>query len=67
MTRPETCGMAGGAISLWFRMISCTIETGITTGDSGTSGNVGRGIITTIRNSASTGFHVYCIDDSRTW
>ena len=23
MTEPETCGMEGGAISLWFRVISC--------------------------------------------
>ena len=26
MTRPETCGAAGGAISLWFRVIDCSIS-----------------------------------------
>ena len=27
MTRPETCGAAGGALSVWFRLIEC--ESGI--------------------------------------
>ena len=29
MTRPETCGVAGGAISLWVKMMDCVNECGI--------------------------------------
>ena len=29
MTRPETCGAAGGAISLWINVIECPINGGI--------------------------------------
>ena len=29
MTRPETCGAAGGAISLWLQLIDCTGIDGI--------------------------------------
>ena len=29
MTRPETCGAAGGAISLWAKMIDCPSSAGI--------------------------------------
>ena len=29
MTRPETCGAAGGAVSLWMRVIDCPSTGGI--------------------------------------
>ena len=29
MTRPETCGAAGGAISLWMNIIDCPYDAGI--------------------------------------
>ena len=29
MTRPETCGAAGGAISLWVKVIDCPMTGGI--------------------------------------
>ena len=48
MTRPETCGAAGGAISLWLKVHECH--------------NSG-GIITTRENADSTGFSIYCKND----
>ena len=45
MTRPETCGAAGGAISVWLRLAECP---------------PGAGIITTIDNSDKTGFRLWC-------
>ena len=46
MTRPETCGAAGGAISLWMRVIDCPSTGGIvssfTPKKSGTSIKCGR-------------------------
>ena len=29
MTRPETCGAAGGAINFWIRLIDCPDEGGV--------------------------------------
>ena len=57
MTQPDTCGEAGGAISLWYRVISCPLDSGT---DNQFSGSVGRGIITSIESLNSTGFHIYC-------
>ena len=31
MTRPETCGAAGGAISFWMRLLSCEFVGSIVT------------------------------------
>ena len=45
MTRPDTCGAAGGAISLWMKLIDCP---------------PGGGIITTIDDSDKTGFRFFC-------
>ena len=46
MTRPDTCGAAGGAISLWLKVVDC--ENG--------------GIITTTQNDISTGLFFLCKD-----
>ena len=67
MTQPETCGMEGGAISLWFRVITCHHEKGTDTTAGDRSGTFGRGIITTIASLNSTGFHIYCVDNSVSW
>ena len=48
MTRPETCGVAGGAISLWLKVHEC---------------HNSAGIITTRENADSTGFNIYCKND----
>ena len=45
MTRPETCGTAGGAFSLWLRLTDCPQSAGI---------------ITTIDDSEKTGFCLWC-------
>ena len=47
MTRPEICGVAGGAFSVWINIIDC-------------QNNTTEGLITTIPNSSFTGFHVQC-------
>ena len=47
MTRPETCGAAGGAISLWLKVINCSDD----------------GIITTRSDRNSTGSIVFCRND----
>ena len=40
MTLPETCGAAGGAISLWFRVYDCTGLCGfVSSQGDGTSGS----------------------------
>ena len=44
MTHPESCGTAGGAVSLWFRLIRCGIA---------------GAIVTTVYN-ASAGYHINC-------
>ena len=66
MTEPDSCGMEGGAISLWFRVISCTpgYPDSPLPSETGTSG---RGIISTITSSDSTGFHIYCVDAGISW
>ena len=48
MTRPGTCGAAGGAISLWVNAISCA---------SGLSG-----IISTVSDPYLGGISVFCYD-----
>ena len=40
MTRPETCGAAGGAISVWINLIDCTHGGIISTLVQGSSGSV---------------------------
>ena len=47
MTRPETCGAAGGAFSVWLRLVDCPH---------------GAGIITTIDDLNKTGFRLWCKD-----
>ena len=47
MTNPNTCGAAGGAVSLWRRVIDCL------------SGAALPGVITTI-TGGSTGFTILC-------
>ena len=47
MTRPETCGVAGGAFSVWMNIIDC--QNGII-----------EGLITTIPKHRFSGFHVQC-------
>ena len=47
MTRPETCGAAGGAVSFWMKLIDCN--------DFG-------GVISTVSLS-ETGFQVYCSEN----
>ena len=49
MTRPDTCGAAGGAVSLWLREIECSDLKGMIT-----SKSYGR-----------TGFSIWCQDSSR--
>ena len=46
MTKPETCGSAGGAVSFWINVVNCTgvLYLG--------------GLITT--RTAGPGFHVFC-------
>ena len=44
MTRPDTCGAAGGAVSLWLKENSCI----------GVSGML------TARTKSGTGFNIYC-------
>ena len=39
MTRPETCGAAGGAISLWVNVFDCQDGGIVSTGQSGTQGS----------------------------
>ena len=38
MTRPETCGAAGGAISMWVKVIECIGDCGIVSSHGGFSG-----------------------------
>ena len=47
MTQPETCGAAGGAISLWVRVLACP-----------TFG----GIVTSANNPITTASALYCTD-----
>ena len=47
MTRPETCGIAGGTISFWVNVIDCTGLTGIISS----------------RSSGKTGVRIYCTKD----
>ena len=44
MTHPESCGAAGGAISLWFRVVACGHTTSI---------------VATVSNSTA-GYHILC-------
>ena len=44
MTQPDTCGTAGGAVSLWLRENGCTDVSGMFTS----------------RTSTGTGFNIYC-------
>ena len=50
MTRPETCGAAGGAVSVWVKVTECPgeIEGGI-------------GIITSQSSDQKTGFSIMCL------
>ena len=45
MTRPETCGAAGGAISLWVNVIDCPQTAGI---------------VTSIDDPDQSGFRIWC-------
>ena len=49
MTQPETCGVAGGAISMWVNLISCP--------------NNG-GIITSVMKTGSSGLQITCSSSS---
>ena len=51
MTRPETCGAAGGAISLWVKVIECVAD---------------RGGIVSSRSSSSSGSIIYCTSSGNT-
>ena len=53
MTRPETCGRAGGAVSLWYREIDCP-------------GEIGAGL-TSRSSGKSTGFSLNCRANLQTW
>ena len=44
MTHPESCGAAGGAISVWFRIVACSLA---------------GAVVTTVSNSTA-GYHIYC-------
>ena len=46
MTRPETCGAAGGAVSMWLRLADGCLNYG--------------GLLTT-RPDSGSGFAVYCL------
>ena len=48
MTHPESCGAAGGAIHLWFRVNKCPLA---------------GAIVTTVSNT-SAGYHIYFIGRS---
>ena len=53
MTRPETCGTAGGAVSFWVKMVAdCPDVSGIISSYDYTS------------HRGSTGFSVACFDGS---
>ena len=39
MTRPDTCGAAGGAISLWINVTDCPSTGGIVSSVSGSTGS----------------------------
>ena len=49
MTLPGTCGRAGGAISLWVKVIDCPI-------------NESCGIITTLQGGRFHGFLIHCFE-----
>ena len=51
MTRPETCGAAGGAISVWVNAIECVSD---------------RGGIVSSRSSSSSGSIIYCTSTGKT-
>ena len=51
MTRPETCGAAGGAISVWVNVIECVSD---------------RGGIVSSRSSSSSGSIIYCTSTGKT-
>ena len=58
MTRPETCGRAGGAVSLWYREINCPGRF--------RPGQPAAGL-TTRSSGKSTGFSLNCIANFQTW
>ena len=47
MTRPETCGTAGGAVSFWLKDIDC-------------GNDYNNGIISTQQSGTFSGFNVQC-------
>ena len=47
MTQPETCGVAGGAITMWLKVIDCPL---------------GAGIFTTTQQENSMGWFILCKD-----
>ena len=49
MTQPDTCGAAGGAISMWVRVTDCP-------------GIIGRGIVS-LQSDQKTGFSISCSKD----
>lgn len=51
MTRPDTCG-AGGAMSMWYRVIECPQDTAI---------------ISTRTTNTSQGLVILCQSTTRTW
>ena len=53
MTRPETCGAAGGAVSFWMKLVDCPDE-------------FPGGIISSYNykpHAVTTGFQMYCLND----
>ena len=50
MTRPDTCGAAGGAVSLWLKENRCTDVSGMLTS----------------KISTGTGFNIYCTNHAGT-
>ena len=58
MTRPETYGRAGGAVSLWYREINCPGRP--------RPGKPAAGL-TTRSSGKSTGFSLNCIANLQTW
>ena len=44
LTHPESCGAAGGAISLWFRVLECFVA----------------GAIVTTTYNSTAGYHINC-------
>ena len=51
MTQPETCGAAGGAVSLWLKINDCPKNAGILSTANGST------------NISQEGISIHCLDD----